>query len=774
MTLRLCVILTALLVPALAGVSGCTGDSDSIPEPTPAHTPEPTATPTVEPMPAHTPEPTATPEPTVIIRDTGHGLGPCDSGYDYQDTFVKGRLQWSPDGSRILFTNLQDYHSPPVDFVEADGSRLGVVRGTPTHLVNVSAGPLRTFDVSPDGSRIAYSTCVYPTGGRWERHDYYEIVTSNIDGTATEKLTDNTFHDLYPVWSPDGTRVAFILGRGRWVFNDRPQALAIYTTATRKLIEVRLSTRASSIATHPPAWSPDGRSIAFLGNITRYGEYREKLGTEIHLYTVDPDGSGPGRLISNVGESNVIKHIVSNVVSAPSWSPDGKRIAVAVSEGDGATLYTYAADGSDPVRIASIGRNDPINHRWPKPDPPALWVPNVAWSPDGSKIMYGALAVVNADDGSVVLDTLPLRFDWVGLLSAGPIRSSNRPLAAWSPDGSRIAVQAVPGEYGNPSYGHYYGFPVLYTMNSDGTDVRILVKIVDDSLIAWKPTRPPADVEACSNGKVVPDPEGSPGLVEDCRTLLGMRDTLSGSETLDWSSETPIRMWTGVDVSGNPLRVRGLFPNLSLYAQVQLFGQIPPEIANLSELRVLNLGESELNGRIPPEIGNLTNLERLTLNSTQLTGPIPPEIGNLTKLTELSLAHANLSGPIPPEIGNLTNLESLGLVFNRLSGPIPPEIGNLVNLRGDLDLSGLIGGPYEASKRNEFTGSIPAELGNLVNLNKLSLNWNSLTGSIPTELSNLNLEELYLGGNELTGCIPQALRNVGFNDLDELGLGYCE
>ena len=183
------------------------------------------------------------------------------------------------------------------------------------------------------------------------------------------------------------------------------------------------------------------------------------------VYTVGSDGSG-------------LKRIVSNAVSAPSWSPDGDRVAVAVSEGDGAKLYTFAADGSDPVMVTGIGAKDIVYRTAWKSDPIPFWVPNVSWSPDGSKIMYGALSVVNIDDGSVVLDTQLIRFEWVGVYGTKFVNfedASAFSLAAWSPDGSRIAMLAPAMRADQIGYVELERYPVLYTMNSDGTDPRILV-----------------------------------------------------------------------------------------------------------------------------------------------------------------------------------------------------------------------------------------------------------------------------------------------------------
>jgi Leucine-rich repeat (LRR) protein len=188
--------------------------------------------------------------------------------------------------------------------------------------------------------------------------------------------------------------------------------------------------------------------------------------------------------------------------------------------------------------------------------------------------------------------------------------------------------------------------------------------------------------------------------------------------------------------------------SLNLYDN-QLYGEIPPEIGNLTNLEYLDLGSNELTGSIPSEIGTLTNLTYLNLGNNDLSGEIPPEIGNLNNLLILKLNDNGLSGSIPIELWGLTNLEELWLHRNELWGSIPPEIGNLANLY-ILTLS-----------FNEFTESIPNEIGNLINLTRLTFSNNQHSGAIPPEIGNLtNLNYLHLGNNQLSGSLPPEIGNL--------------
>ena len=261
----------------------------------------------------------------------------------------------------------------------------------------------------------------------------------------------------------------------------------------------------------------------------------------------------------------------------------------------------------------------------------------------------------------------------------------------------------------------------------------------------------------CSNGIVVPNPQGNPGLVTDCAALLQSLDTLAGATKLNWSVDRAIPDWAGIIVSGSPRRVTAL--DLS---ELQLTGPIPPQLGALANLQQLWLGGNQLTGPIPPQLGMLANLEWLRLGGNQLTGHIPPELGSLTNLWRLELHRNQLTGPVPPELGNLANMWVLYLNNNQLTGPIPLELGNLANLR-ELILS-----------YNQLAGPIPPELGALTNLQWLFLSHNTLTGTIPSQLGTLtNLQGLRLTGNALTGCLPPGLHSVTRNDFAELGLPFC-
>ena len=161
--------------------------------------------------------------------------------------------------------------------------------------------------------------------------------------------------------------------------------------------------------------------------------------------------------------------LAEEVASVPAWSPDGQRLAVAKIAGDDVGLYTLAADGSDLQFITTI-----FNLDWLHWEPSYKGsVPILAWSPDGRQILYtcldAAACIIDLASGEVVLIESEIAF----LIT--------RHAAAWSPDGTRVAIFTAGGE--DP--------PQLFTVAADGTDRRHLIRVDDDGNLV--PANPPED-----------------------------------------------------------------------------------------------------------------------------------------------------------------------------------------------------------------------------------------------------------------------------------------
>ena len=115
--------------------------------------------------------------------------------------------------------------------------------------------------------------------------------------------------------------------------------------------------------------------------------------------------------------------------------------------------------------------------------------------------------------------------------------------AAWSPDGDRIAIASA----GRPNQDG----TLLYTITPGGRNDQVLVRASGAGLVAENSVAPDVTTgEACSQGHVVEDPEENASLVQDCETLIKLRDALLSEDALNWSSGVPIDEWWGVTVGG--------------------------------------------------------------------------------------------------------------------------------------------------------------------------------------------------------------------------------
>ncbi len=583
-----------------------------------------------------------------------------------------GVVQWIPDGGEIIFIfNARVYAAA------ADGSSLRHFADARTQSSShESWGTATEFHVAPDGASLAYATCEFPrlgAGSQPHSSDYQQdLVVASLDGGERRRLTDSAAleglptylryesWESHPAWSPDGTQIAY-------VSTQRPSLerfTHLYIMQADGDKQRMLPGGFDFVAGRAPAWSPDGRWLA----VTGVGDVEKWILASREGRKLEGAAAWALHLVDVATGKEFVR--LSDAVSSASWSPDGQRLAFAKPDGAEVALYTIASDATDAQRVTTITGWHP---RYGEPDPTRAWIETVAWSPDGSKILYscGGICVVDVNDAPA--SEAPPSKEASSAnddVSAVPSREAEkRPtvlpgdVAAWSPDGSRIVTV---DKYSN-----------VRTMAPDGSDLRTLVAPDTEGDLQSAYDLRQAEIAACSAGTAVPKPEANPDLVRDCETLLRVRDALRGTAELNWASNRSIGEWDGLQVSGWPRRIF----EISLNGR-GLTGEIPPVLGELTHLRRLNLSGNKLSGAIPPELGQLTQLARLDLSDNSLTGSIPPELGALIRLVELRLNNNQLTGPIPLEVGQLANLEFVFLRVNGLTGCIPPAL--LTGPRTDL------------------------------------------------------------------------------------------
>nr|XP_034895349.1 receptor-like protein 15 [Populus alba] len=114
---------------------------------------------------------------------------------------------------------------------------------------------------------------------------------------------------------------------------------------------------------------------------------------------------------------------------------------------------------------------------------------------------------------------------------------------------------------------------------------------------------------------------------------------------------------------------------------------------------------NNLTGEIPFELGNLSNIKLLNLSHNSLTGPIPPTFSNLKEIETLDLSYNNLNGEIPPQLIDLYSLSAFSVAHNNLSGKTPEMVAQFSTFNESCyEGNPLLCGPPLAKN---CTGGIP-------------------------------------------------------------------
>ncbi len=390
------------------------------------------------------------------------GSNPQQMTSDVSEAVVHVRPRWSPDGTRIVFQNIErtkfdirvvDTSTKKLTWVTNDlardlnpvwsssgqfvyfssdrGGGLNVWRiavaseGSPASLpqqLTTGAGQDVEIAVSSDGKRLAFAILK-------QNADLWELPVSPETGLPEgppREVIATTREDSRGAWSPDQNSIAFN--------SDRTGEMNIWLyflkdSSTRQL------TRGSG-GDFQPNWSPDGKRIAFF--TSRSGN--------ADIWAVDV-GSGQLRQLTKSPSIDV----------NPFYSPDGSRIAYQSDQSGRLEVWVMGAEGAAPKQLTRVGVSGHF----------------LRWTRDGRSILFrcpcsgksqsllvdveggepvpvaeitGGAHMSFSPDGSRVMDVLAHKVLWVSPLRSGAPEKvfefddsdSRIDYPVWSPDGRRV------------------------------------------------------------------------------------------------------------------------------------------------------------------------------------------------------------------------------------------------------------------------------------------------------------------------------------------------
>ena len=220
--------------------------------------------------------------------------------------------------------------------------------------------------ISPDAKRVAYTL----RETNWDDNVYEtEIWLADAQSGATRQLTNSRKSSNAPAWSPDGRKLAF--------GSDREDRRQIYVIDLGGGEAMKLTSGEDSPGAL--AWAPDGRSIAFTSNEPRSEALKEREKKYAEFDVVDEDHRLSHLFVVDV-ETKKVRRLTSGAftVGRFDWSPDSRQIAfdhrINGDPANGGTADISVVTVADGATRALVTQEGPDS--------------NPQWSPDGARIAF--------------------------------------------------------------------------------------------------------------------------------------------------------------------------------------------------------------------------------------------------------------------------------------------------------------------------------------------------------------------------------------------------
>jgi dipeptidyl aminopeptidase/acylaminoacyl peptidase len=290
-----------------------------------------------------------------------------------QDTLPR----WSPDARTLAFVS--DRAAPE----KADGKKRKPKNIFVLSLDGGEARQITSFDDdcgdiawSPDGRRIAFTVKDAKEEGadddaaprvyermRYKTDEGYlsdqrrkHVWILDVAGSEPRRLTDGDWDDQHPAWSPDGREIAFVSNRS--ADRERNTVADIHVASTTDGKIRRVTDEVGQYGN--PSWSPDGATIACYGIDKAQGA----ASRNVHLW-LWPAAGGKGtdplakwdRTVGSVVMSDMRAQVHT---LPPKWSEDQKRVIFVGSDQGTANVYSVAVTGGE-VHAETLGAHQVVS-----------------------------------------------------------------------------------------------------------------------------------------------------------------------------------------------------------------------------------------------------------------------------------------------------------------------------------------------------------------------------------------------------------------------------
>ena len=256
--------------------------------------------------------------------------------------------------------------------------------------------------------------------GTVENRTVKEIYIADYDGANQRRITAGRELNIDPAWSPDGRALAYTSFR-----RGAPNIFA------SRIFDGVLDTLTKSGNDYLPVYSPDGTRIAFMS--ARDGN--------AEIYVMNADGSNQRRLTNHPADD-----------TTPTWSPSGAQIAFTSDRSGTPQIYIMGADGSNLRRITTSDS----------------YADRATWSP----APYNEIAYAGRTGPGFDIKVYDVASGETRQLTFG---SGSNESPVYSPNGKHIAFTSTRGS----------GLVQIWTMTRDGRDLRQVTKAGNNYTPSW-------------------------------------------------------------------------------------------------------------------------------------------------------------------------------------------------------------------------------------------------------------------------------------------------